>query len=635
MFAGVARIPEETIEQVLAATDIVDLIGSYFPLKRAGANFKALCPFHNEKTPSFMVNPARQSFHCFGCGEGGSAIGFVMRYENLPFVDAVRKLADRAGIRIVEEYDPEGDRKRRIRGRLLDLHRETAEFLHELLVKHPEADHARAYLKSRGLDRESAARWGIGWMPGNPRIFLDWAREKGFTGRELVGSGIASLKDPQRAAAGLYLRFRDRLMFPIRNDYGDVIAFSGRQLREDPNSGKYINSPETRLFEKSRVLFALDKARRAMIREKQALLCEGQLDVIACHEHGIEHAVAPLGTAFTPQHAHLLHRYTQKVTLCFDADAAGFKAAERTFVELAAHDIDVLVASMPPGDDPDSMLRRDGPEAFRAVLAAAVPFFDFKLDHLAAEGRLATPTERAAAARELAPVLASIHDPIALDTTINAVATRLRIGARELRTIVEDAAKQQRRPQRRNAPASPDAPAPVAPTPLDPTVAYLCHIALECPQARDWLAEQLETLLEAREYIEGIPLLQNLLARELDAGNPTAILALMEILEPNERKALEADTTFFDGPPDDPLDAAQTALARVSAKALFRRDERIKAELQRSDLSQNDLRALFEEAREVRELLRGVDQRFVSNDRPVNRPRPPKKWDPKKSRKRT
>ena len=322
----VARIPEETIEQVLAATDIVDLIGSYFPLKRAGTNFKALCPFHNEKTPSFMVNPARQSFHCFGCGEGGSAIGFVMRYENLPFVDAVRKLADRAGIAIVEEHDPQADRIRHIRGRLLDLHREAAAFMHELLPDHPEAAHARKYLQGRGLDREAAARWGIGWMPGNPRVFLDWAREKKYTGRELVGSGLASLKDPQRASAGLYLRFRDRLMFPIRNDYGDVIAFSGRQLREDPNSGKYINSPETRLFEKSRVLFALDKARRAMIREKQALLCEGQLDVIACHEHGIEHAVAPLGTAFTPHHAHLLHRYTSKVTLCFDADdAAGLE----------------------------------------------------------------------------------------------------------------------------------------------------------------------------------------------------------------------------------------------------------------------------------------------------------------------
>jgi len=633
----VSRIPEETIEQVLAATDIVDLVGSYFPMKRAGANFKALCPFHNEKTPSFMVNPARQSFHCFGCGEGGSAIGFVMRYENLPFVDAVRKLADRAGISIVEEHDPEADRKRRRRGRLLDLHRESAKFLHELLATHPEAAHAREYLKGRGLDREAAARWEIGWMPGNPRIFLDWARKQEFSGRELVGSGIASLKDPQRAGAGLYLRFRDRLMFPIRNDYGDTIAFSGRQLREDPNSGKYINSPETALFEKSRVLFALDRARRAMIREKQALLCEGQLDVIACHEHGIEHAAAPLGTAFTPAHAHLLHRYTSKVTLCFDADSAGFKAAGRAFVELAAQNIEVAVATMPAGDDPDSMLRRDGPDAFRAVLDAAAPFFDFQLDHLAAEGRLATPTERAAAARDLAPLLAGLHDPVARDTTINSVATRLRIGPAEMRSIVESAGNERQKQQRRpRAATGPPRPAPVQPTPLDPTVGYLCHLAMESPPAKDWLSEQLETLHEAREFIEGVPLLQQILAREFEAGSPPAMLAVLETLEPADRRALEADTTFFDDPSSAiPLDAAQTALARVSAKALFRRDERIKADLQRGDLSREQMLALFEEAREIRDLLRGVNQRFVCDDRPINRPKQEKDWKAKKSRKRT
>jgi DNA primase len=631
----VARIPEETIEQILAATDIVDLVGSYFPLKRAGANFKALCPFHNEKTPSFMVNPARQSFHCFGCGEGGSAIGFVMSYENLPFVDAVRKLADRAGITIVEKYDPDAERKRRLRGRLLDLHRETAAFLHELLVSHPDAEHAREYLKGRGLDLSTAENWGIGWMPGNPRIFLDWARNREFSGRELVGSGIASLREPTRAAAGLYLRFRDRLMFPIRIDYGDTIAFSGRQLREDPNSGKYINSPETRLFEKSKVLFALDRARRSMIREKQALLCEGQLDVIACHEHGIEHAVAPLGTAFTPHHAHLLHRYTSKVTLCFDADDAGFKAAERCFAELATQNIEVVVASMPAGDDPDSMLRRDGPEAFRAVLDAAVPFFDFKLDRMATQNRLATPTDRASAARDLAPLLAGLHDPVTLDTTINSVATRLRIGPAEMRAIVETAAqnqhKQQRRPRNANAPAKPAA---TPPAPLDPTVGYLCHLAMESPEAKEWLSEQFETLHEVREFIEGVPLLQQILARQFDAGSPPAMLAVLETLGPPERRALEADTTFFDGPVPAPLDAAQTALARVSAKALFRRDERIKAELQRGDLPKEQMLALFEEAREVRELLRGVGQRFVCDDRPVNRPKPEKDWKAKKSRKR-
>ena len=276
------RIPEETIEQVLAATDIVDLVGSYLPLKRAGSNFKANCPFHNEKTPSFMVNPARQSYHCFGCGEGGNAISFVISYENLPFPDAIKKLANRAGVVVQEDaYDPEADKRRRRKSRLLELHNQAARFMHQVMMESPDAQHARDYLKSRGYGKGMAERWVVGWMPENPSTFLNWAREQGFTGRELCESGLAALKNENNARSGIYVRFRDRLMFPIHNDYGDIIAFSGRQLREDPNSGKYINSPETQLFKKSKVFFALDKARRHMTKDKYALLCEGQIDVIA------------------------------------------------------------------------------------------------------------------------------------------------------------------------------------------------------------------------------------------------------------------------------------------------------------------------------------------------------------------
>jgi len=200
----VGRIPDETIEQVLAATDIVDLVGSYLPLKRAGSNFKANCPFHNEKTPSFMVNPGRQSYHCFGCGEGGSAIGFVMAYENLPFPDAVKKLATRAGVIIQEDaYDPEADKRRRSRSKLIDIHNQAARFMHELLMKSPDAQHARDYLKSRGYGAEMAKRWVIGWMPDDPNVFLNWAREKKFRGRDLVTCDLAGLKNEHNPRAGL------------------------------------------------------------------------------------------------------------------------------------------------------------------------------------------------------------------------------------------------------------------------------------------------------------------------------------------------------------------------------------------------------------------------------------------------
>ena len=435
------RIPEETIEQVLASTDIVDLVGSYLPLKRAGSNFKANCPFHNEKTPSFMVNPARQSYHCFGCGEGGNAIGFVMAYENLPFPDAIKKLASRAGVIVQEDsYDPEADKRRRQKSRLLELHNQAARFMHQIMMESPDAQHARDYLKSRGYGKGMAERWVVGWMPDNPGIFLDWARKQGFTGRELCASGLAALKDDRNPRAGLYVRFRDRLMFPIHNDYGDIIAFSGRQLREDPNTGKYINSPETQLFKKSKVFFALDKARRQMTKDKYALLCEGQIDVIACHESGIGSAIATLGTACTPEHARLLKRYTNDVVICFDSDAAGFKAADKAFSILAPEGMHIRMVIMPHGDDPDSLIKRDGADSFKALVTNAQEYFIVKLEHETSTRDLTSVRERAALAREMADLIAYVGDKLTKDALIkvlikDGVRSDLEKGLRRLRKM--------------------------------------------------------------------------------------------------------------------------------------------------------------------------------------------------------
>ena len=326
------RIPDETVQQVLGATDIVELIASYgLDLKRAGGDFKTHCPFHNEKTPSFNVSPGRQTYRCFGCGEGGNAVGFVMAYENLPFPEALRKLAARSNITIEEgEYDPQEDRRRRRLSRLKLLHNQAARFMHSLLLEDPGAEHARQYLKSRGYDRGMAGRWSLGWMPRNTDVFLDWARDAGFTGKELLHSGITKLREEDNPRSGLWVRFGDRLMFPIHNERDDVIAFSGRKLREEQGGGKYINSPETPIFKKSNVFFGLHKAIRHM--RDYAVLCEGQLDVIACHEAGVKNAVATQGTACTNEHARLLKRYTgsDKVVICFDSDSAGHDAAHHS-----------------------------------------------------------------------------------------------------------------------------------------------------------------------------------------------------------------------------------------------------------------------------------------------------------------
>lgn len=608
------RIPEETIELILASTDIVDLIGSYIPLKRAGSNFKALCPFHNEKSPSFMVNPARQSYHCFGCGEGGSAIGFVMAYENLPFPDAVKKLAARSGVIIQEEtYDPEADKRKKKRSRLLDLHNQWARHMHSLLLQSPDAQHAREYLKSRGYGKGMAERWVIGWMPSNPNVFLDWAREQSFSGRELCDSGLAALKDQNSARGGIYVRFRDRLMFPIHNDYGDIIAFSGRQLRDDPNTGKYINSPETILFKKSKVFFALDKARRSMTKDKFALLCEGQLDVIACHENGITSAIATQGTACTPDHARLLKRYTSDVVICFDADSAGFAAADKAFAILAPEGIHVRMVKMPQGEDPDSLIKSQSVDAFRKLVDSAQEYFAVKLAHETSIRDLNSVRERAALANELAALIVHVGDKMTKEALINQVATRLGIGAEELRGGViqaeKDAVKASFYEKRQRSRDEKAIPQKALPTEINGSVAGLCHLALTSQEAQDWLGEQLESLIEPLNSLAGGSILRNILQKSPDASKPSAAQAFI-ISMPEEdqialRKIMGSET------PADALRAAEETTAMLVSTHFQNKEAAIRAKLAQPDLSPEHMIALMNEAKDLQDILKNLQQRFI------------------------
>lgn len=630
-----AQIPHETIKQVLAATDIVDLISSYIEVKRAGAAFKALCPFHNEKSPSFNITPARQTFHCFGCGKGGDAIAFVREYENLPFSDAVRKLAGRAGVMVIEEQStPEADQARRSRGRLLDIHREAAEFLHTLLMKAPEAAHARDYLKSRGFGADMAKRWTIGWMPESQDVFLNWARSKKYSGRELVNAGLAAQRDENDPRSGLYVRFRDRLMFSISNEIGDVIGFSGRQLREDKRSGKYVNSPETALFRKSNILFALDRAKKPILKEKCALVCEGQIDVIACHEAGIEHAIAGQGTAFTNQHARLLRRYTKSVILCYDGDSAGFEATQKAFRELAIEGLSVRVVELPGGDDPDTFLKAHGTEAFREMLKNARDFYDFKLDRAARDGLIATANGRATVANECAALLAVMADHVTRDSQINHIATRLQTGSSSLREAVSKASKQTR-PSASNR--SEEAPTIVViPTPLDGTVRYLCHLALVSPVSQNLLAEQFEILHEAGEFLEGIPLLEIILGVRPDPQEPAAVNAFLGTLAEADRLALTQDSLFAENAPENAVSAVETSLSQLSARTLMMRDAKVKAALSEAGLDPARMVRLLEEAKEIQELLKGVSQRSVFEDQlapSTRRPYPPRNGNFRRERK--
>ena len=380
-------ISDATIEDVRERTDIVQVIGDRLPLKRASGGFVACCPFHHEKTPSFHVSPRRQRFHCFGCGEDGDVFKFLMKHDGMAFLDSVKYLAEKCGVEIVESApDPGAARAKR----LLLANAEAAAFFRRCLLRMPEAEVARAYLEKRGLSGETAEKFGLGYDPDRPGTLDAFARANRFTQAEMVAAGLGTLPEgvaPGTPGASLRDRFHGRLMFPIRDHGGRVVAFSARVLDSSKSRAKYVNSPETDVFKKSRVLYALDQAQRAIAASKhrEAILCEGQIDVIRCHACGFPRAVASEGTAFTAEHAALLHRYADSAILLFDGDNAGRKAAVRTAGILLAEGIPARVASLPQGEDPDSFLLANPPEAFQKVLDGASGIVAFHVAYLKAQ----------------------------------------------------------------------------------------------------------------------------------------------------------------------------------------------------------------------------------------------------------
>ena len=380
-------IPDATVEEVKQRIDLAELIASYgVAVRQAGASKKACCPFHHEKTPSFNINEAKGFYHCFGCGESGDAIKFVQKMEGLTFVEAVRKLAAQCGVEIKEREDPQAG----LRKRLYALMAELAAFYRRCLLQAKEGEIAREYLKSRALDGAVAEDWGIGYAPNG------------------VSNIAGVVKAPNSPGDSGYHRFGGRLMFPVRDKQGRVVAFSGRQLVEKKNSGKYVNSPETAIFKKSNVLFGFDRASRAIGKDShcEVIVCEGQIDCIRLHSSGFANAVAGQGTAFTDEHVRMLKRVASQAVLVYDDDAAGHKATIRSAGMLLAAEIPVRVVSLPDGDDPDSFLRTKGAEAFRALLEKGESIISFQCCVERAKER--DPASIDAVARVSKAVLATI-----------------------------------------------------------------------------------------------------------------------------------------------------------------------------------------------------------------------------------
>src|SRR5256885_10740193 len=404
-----------------------------------------------------------------------------MDYEHLDFPAAVKKLATRVGIPVIEERGlsrDDEDRQHEARRVLLQLHAEAAEWFHENLVKKKVGEPAREYLKGLGIDKRIAKDWGIGFAPESWDAFLSWATERGYQQRLLLESGLVTRREEGENKP--YDRFRNRIMFPIHNDVGEVIAFSGRILDKEAEAAKYVNSPETPLFRKGRVLFGLHKTKRGLIEADCAIVCEGQLDLITLFEAGIANVVAPQGTAFTENQARILKRFVSEVVLCFDADAAGQKAAERSLDALLQNNLVVRVAEMLAGEDPDSMVRKKGREEFEKRVADARDFFDWWIEHETSASDLESLSAKMQLARKLAETIGRVQDPMMRGEVANRASARIGVPRGDFDRLLS-------KPGRDRFAVEDDA-APremVAPPRHD--IALLCLLALRHDEARQFL----------------------------------------------------------------------------------------------------------------------------------------------------
>jgi DNA primase len=424
-------ITPETRERIRAASDIVEIIGASVPLKRAGATFKALCPFHKEKTPSFNVNPHKQIFHCFGCHKGGDVFTFVKEYENIEFPDAVRRLAERAKIPLELDASPGEQQARHLKDQLLEIHEKIAQRWQSCLQNEAAGQVARDYLKKRGVSDEAIKLFRLGAAPESWDDTVNWAKSKNYDLALVEKTGLIIKKEE---TGSHYDRFRGRLMFPICDEQGRVVAFSGRVLSGDEKTAKYVNSPETLIFTKSKIFFGLDKSKRAILDAGFAIICEGQLDLIACFMAGVQNIVAPQGTAFTDQHARILKRYVGEVVLCFDSDEAGQNAAVRSLDHLLASGMAVRVAVVPPPHDPDSYIKAFSGEKFHELINHAKGFFDYYLERLCKQNDQNTDKGRLAILRAMAEAVLKTGSAVLVDTYAQKTALRLGVSPESVRS---------------------------------------------------------------------------------------------------------------------------------------------------------------------------------------------------------
>lgn len=420
--------PDELVEEVRSRNDIVDIVGNYVRLQKKGASYFGLCPFHNEKSPSFSVSPQKQMYYCFGCGAGGNVFTFLMNYENDTFPEAIKTLADRAGINLPEiEYSEEMKKEADKKALLLEINKEAARYFYYQL-RAPQGQIGHQYLAKRELSEETMKQFGLGYSNKYSNDLVQYLRQKGYRDELIIQAGLATGDEIK----GVHDKFWNRVMFPIQDVNHRVIGFGGRVMGE--GEPKYLNSPETMIFDKSRNLYGLNFARSS--RRDHIILCEGYMDVISMHQAGFTQAVASLGTAFTSGQANLLHRFTDTVILSYDSDGAGTKAALRAIGILRENGMTARVLNLEPYKDPDEFIKNLGAEAFEERIKQAENSFFFELRILQRDYNLQDPDEKTAFHKEIAKKLSSFSEEVERENYIEAVADKYNIGFENLRNMV-------------------------------------------------------------------------------------------------------------------------------------------------------------------------------------------------------
>jgi DNA primase len=509
-------------EKVKQQADIVRVVGEYVQLKKAGQNFRGLCPFHSEKTPSFNVHPTRQIYHCFGCGKGGDVFNFVMEMEKCEFPDAIRIVAEKCGIPVPrkKERSPEERKENQQRGALVEMHREAQAFFVKQLEETLEGKAARAYLEDRGLDKSAITQFGIGYAPSGGDVLLRFLKSK-YAEKLLTESGLVSRDQSGR----LFDRFRRRITFPIANESGKIVAFGCRALGDD--QPKYLNSPETPIYSKSNVLYHLDRAKDALRRQDFAVLVEGYMDAIAVARAGISNVVASCGTSLAEPQIKLLGRFTKRVVVNYDPDTAGQSATERSISLLLEHDFEVRVLALPGKADPDKFVREQGADAYMKVLKEAPPY----VDYLIARARhmdLSTGEGKLRAVNFLLPYVQKIPNRLLRSEWATRIAQQLRLEEPVLRAALSKAASE-RRSEVRTQPE-------LVGRAAKPAERRLIRMLAEAEGFRHELAQQLQN---ARPYqgLETEKIFTALIVASL-SGEPVQVSEVAAILEERDRRLL-------------------------------------------------------------------------------------------------